>query len=88
MNKKASAGNLILWMMLAVFFYIAMTNFMPGIKEVTDEARVNMNCTATDNTTGVQMTCIQLDLFLFLFVALAIGYIAKLLSGKEKIETQ
>ena len=86
MNKKANAGNLVLWIMLGIFFYAVIVSMLSSIKSVTDWARSQLNCSAAGLSTGIQMVCIQIDLFLFLFVALGFGMIWYLISGKKKIE--
>jgi len=70
MNKLGQAG--ILSIMLVIMTVIVMVITIPAITTLTDEARdaTHLNCTATDLSLGIALTCTITDLYVFFYVGL------------------
>ena len=77
MNKKGQ--QIFLGIMISIMAFIVIILFIPVLKDFIIDTRADMSCGSADITTGVKMTCILVDLYLFYIVgaaiAAAIGYI-------------
>ncbi len=72
MNKK---GTIILGVMWFTFAVITAIIIMPSLLEIVTEARApaNLNCVATNLTTGTAMTCAFIDIAPAIFFLAVVG---------------
>ena len=83
MNKKGQV--LILGLMIAIFYFFFAVIAIPVIKEGITIARdaTHLNCSSAVLTTGNQMTCLIVDLYLpyFIGIVIAVGISFMLVKG-------
>ncbi len=65
--------------MLAFIAFFVAVIFIEPLKTEADAARVSLNCSGDNLTTGVSLTCIVTDVYLFVFTFTLLGVGASLI---------
>jgi len=73
MNNRSQV--LLTGIMMAIMIFIVAVILIRPIKDVITDARSeeNLNCSSTDLSTGTEMTCILVNLYLFYFFGIAVA---------------
>lgn len=66
-GKKGQVA--VLSFLVAIVLFITVVQFIDPLKTSVTQARTSLGCGGGGLTTGVEMTCIFIDVYFFIFIA-------------------